>query len=172
MRATPRWTAAVLLGAGAVSAGEGSDMSESREPISDEVRRIFDRRRSSPTSASHWTGPPPDDARPPYVWSGVTSSRTGTRTAGCWPRWRPHRGRRRRDPGRPNEYVLSVEFKINLLRPAHGGAAALLRHGAQPVIADPTSVESEVWAEDHGESKLVAKATVTLAVLARAARED
>ena len=71
----------------------------------------------------------------------------------------------------PNEYVLSVEFKINLLRPAHGDRlrcrATVLKPGPRIDV-----VESEVWADGHGESKLVAKATVTLAVLARSPRED
>jgi len=71
----------------------------------------------------------------------------------------------------PSEYVLSVEFKINLLRPAHGERlrcrATVLKPGSRIDV-----VESELWAEDHGESKLVAKAMVTLAVLARAPRED
>jgi uncharacterized protein (TIGR00369 family) len=71
----------------------------------------------------------------------------------------------------PSEFVLSVEFKINLLRPAHGERlrcrARVLKPGSRIDV-----VESELWTEDGGESKLVAKATVTLAVLARAPRED
>ena len=59
----------------------------------------------------------------------------------------------------PGQYVLTVEFKINLLRPAQGER---LRCRAQVLKAGKsiTVVESEVFTD-----KLVSKATVTLAVL-------
>lgn len=59
----------------------------------------------------------------------------------------------------PGQYVLTVEFKINLLRPATGER---LRCRAQVLKAGRSIsvVESEVFAD-----KLVSKATVTLAVL-------
>lgn len=59
----------------------------------------------------------------------------------------------------PGQYVLTVEFKINLLRPAKGTKlgckARVLKPGKTLSI-----VESEVFTD-----KLVSKATVTLAVL-------
>jgi uncharacterized protein (TIGR00369 family) len=65
-----------------------------------------------------------------------------------------------------DEIVLSVEFKINLLRPATGNAlrcrAQLLRAGRTLIVA-----ESEVFARTDDQEKLVAKATVTLAVVSR-----
>lgn len=67
---------------------------------------------------------------------------------------------------REEEIVLSVEFKINLLRPAVGDTlrcrAQLLRAGRTLIVA-----ESEVFARAGDEEKLVAKATVTLAVVRR-----
>lgn len=61
--------------------------------------------------------------------------------------------------------VLTVEFKINLLRPAVGEhlrcKAHVLRAGKTLIIA-----ESEVYAGDGSQEKLCAKATVTLAVVA------
>lgn len=64
------------------------------------------------------------------------------------------------------EIVLSVEFKINLLRPATGETlrcrAQLLRAGRTLIVA-----ESEVFARAGDQEKLVAKATVTLAVVRR-----
>ena len=63
---------------------------------------------------------------------------------------------------RPGDLVLSVEFKINLLRPALGDRlrcrATVLRQGKTISVA-----ESEVFAMKDGDEKLVAKATVTLA---------
>jgi len=63
-----------------------------------------------------------------------------------------------------NETVLTVEFKINLLRPAQGDRmrcrAAVLRAGKTIIVA-----ESEVFAVKDGAEKLAAKATVTLAVV-------
>lgn len=66
------------------------------------------------------------------------------------------------------ETVLTVEFKINFLRPAVGRTlrckATVLKAGKTLSVA-----ESEVFAvsgtQDHPEEKLVAKATVTLAIV-------
>lgn len=70
---------------------------------------------------------------------------------------------------RPGDLVLSVEFKINLLRPALGDRlrcrATVLRKGKSITVA-----ESEVFARKDGEEKLVSKATVTLALVPAAAR--
>ncbi|MGC2323337.1 MAG: PaaI family thioesterase [Terriglobales bacterium] len=59
--------------------------------------------------------------------------------------------------------VLTVEFKINFLRPA---VAERLRCRSQVLRAGKTLVvcESELYAQKKSEEKLVAKATVTLAV--------
>jgi uncharacterized protein (TIGR00369 family) len=63
------------------------------------------------------------------------------------------------------EGVLTVEFKINLLRPAKGDRvrcrAQVLRPGRTLSV-----VESEMFAGGGGEEKLVAKSTVTLAIVA------
>jgi len=60
---------------------------------------------------------------------------------------------------RPGQYVLTVEFKINLLRPAQGqrlrGKAEVLKPGKTLSI-----VESSLFTDT-----LVSKATVTLAIL-------
>jgi len=65
------------------------------------------------------------------------------------------------------DLVLTVEFKINFLRPALGERlrcrATVLRQGKTLNVA-----ESEVFAERDGSEKLVAKAMVTLAVVAAA----
>lgn len=62
----------------------------------------------------------------------------------------------------PNVTVLTVEFKINLLRPAMGERltchAEVLKAGKTLTV-----VESSVWAWQGTESKLVSKATVTIA---------
>lgn len=62
------------------------------------------------------------------------------------------------------EDVLTVEFKINLLRPAVGDLilcrAKVLKPGKRFYIS-----ESEVYGVRNGEEKLVAKAMVTLAVV-------
>ena len=62
------------------------------------------------------------------------------------------------------ETVLSVEFKINMLRPAVGQLlrckAAVLKPGRTLIV-----VEAEVFAIDGERSKLTSKATVTLAVV-------
>ncbi|MFQ5576957.1 MAG: PaaI family thioesterase [Anaerolineae bacterium] len=61
-----------------------------------------------------------------------------------------------------DEIVLTVEFKINLLRPARGDClrcrAAVLKPGRRLIIA-----ESEVYAANGAAETLVAKAMVTLA---------
>lgn len=63
-----------------------------------------------------------------------------------------------------NEIVLTVEFKINLLRPAIGKTlrcrAQVLRPGNNLIVS-----ESEVFAVNTKKEKLVAKAMVTLAVV-------
>jgi uncharacterized protein (TIGR00369 family) len=68
------------------------------------------------------------------------------------------------------DLVLTVEFKINFLRPALGERlrcrATVLRRGKTLNVA-----ESEVFAERDGSEKLVAKAMVTLAVVAAAPGE-
>lgn len=60
--------------------------------------------------------------------------------------------------------VLTVEYKINLLRPAVGQSlrcrAELLKAGKNISFS-----ESEVYAIDNGAEKLVAKASVTLAIV-------
>ena len=65
---------------------------------------------------------------------------------------------------RADQTVLTIEFKINLLRPAVGDArrcrAAVLRQGRSISV-----VESEVFARRDGREVLVATATVTLAVV-------
>ena len=64
------------------------------------------------------------------------------------------------------QYVLSAEFKINLLRAAKGERlvcrSKVLKAGAQLIVA-----ESEVFCVASGEERLVSKATVTLAVVTR-----
>lgn len=69
---------------------------------------------------------------------------------------------------REDEIVLSVEFKINFLRPAVGQAlrckANILKAGKTLIV-----VESEVFTRDGTQEKLTAKATVTLAVKSKAA---
>ena len=69
----------------------------------------------------------------------------------------------------PGQMVLTAEYKLNLLRPAQGQSmvceARVLKPGRTLTV-----VESEVWAESEGgPRKLVAKATVTLAVMTRPA---
>jgi uncharacterized protein (TIGR00369 family) len=67
------------------------------------------------------------------------------------------------------DLVLTVEFKINFLRPALGERllcrASVLRQGKTLQVA-----ESEVYAERDGIRKLVAKAMVTLALVPAASR--
>ena len=66
----------------------------------------------------------------------------------------------------PDQYLLTVEFKINLLRAATAPRlwcrAQVLKPGRRITVA-----ESEVFAAMETETRLVAKATVTMAVLAR-----
>ena len=68
---------------------------------------------------------------------------------------------------KPNEIVLTVEFKINLLRPAKGERlsckAQVIKPGRTIIVA-----ESEVHSFNQGQSALVAKATVTLMLVAKA----
>jgi uncharacterized protein (TIGR00369 family) len=63
-----------------------------------------------------------------------------------------------------HEYVLTVEYKINLLRPATGSSlfcrAEVLKPGSAVTVC-----ESMVYAGSDAIGKLVAKATVTLAVM-------
>jgi acyl-coenzyme A thioesterase PaaI-like protein len=63
--------------------------------------------------------------------------------------------------------VLSIEFKVNLLKPAVGASlrcvSATLRAGRTIAV-----VESEVYTVSEGREALCAKATVTLAVVAPA----
>lgn len=65
-----------------------------------------------------------------------------------------------------NEFVLTVEFKINLLRAARGEhlrcKARVLKPGKTLSV-----VESEVYCYTGDVSSLVSKATVTLAVIER-----
>lgn len=67
-----------------------------------------------------------------------------------------------------NELVLTVEFKINLLRPAQGERlhcqAVVLKPGRTIIV-----VESEVYALKQAQSALVSKATVTIAVVPKRA---
>jgi acyl-coenzyme A thioesterase PaaI-like protein len=66
--------------------------------------------------------------------------------------------------------VLSIEFKINLLRPARGERlvcrAKVLRGGKSVSV-----VESEVHAVSEGRESLVSKATVTLAIVPRPGKD-
>ncbi|RME51406.1 MAG: PaaI family thioesterase [Caldilineae bacterium] len=69
-----------------------------------------------------------------------------------------------------DEIVLTVEFKINLLRPAMGDLlrcrGQVLKEGRTLIVA-----ESEVFAVRGETSTLVAKATVTLARVRQRPRE-
>ena len=66
-----------------------------------------------------------------------------------------------------NELVLSVEFKINFLRPATGQTlrckSNILKAGKTLIIA-----EAEVFTLDGAQEKLTSKATVTLVVKSKA----
>jgi len=67
----------------------------------------------------------------------------------------------------PGEYqILTIEFKINFLRPAHGDTlicrSRIIREGKQIIIA-----ESEVSDVVKGSETLVAKAMVTLMAVHR-----
>lgn len=90
-----------------------------------------------------------------YVHAGVQAS-IADHTAGCTAFTLIGEG----------QMVLSIEFKINLLRPALGETlfcrGDVLRGGSRVVVA-----ESCVYAADHAAAdRLCAKATVTLAVMA------
>jgi acyl-coenzyme A thioesterase PaaI-like protein len=65
---------------------------------------------------------------------------------------------------RHNEYVLSAQCSLNLLRPAAGQLlrcrSTVIKSGRRLVIT-----ESELFAVNDGKSTLVSKATVTLVVL-------
>ena len=68
--------------------------------------------------------------------------------------------------------ILTLEFKINFLRPATGDGlvcrARVVKEGKNILVAD-----SEVFSQGNGEEKLVAKALVTLmAVPAKALRNN
>lgn len=68
-----------------------------------------------------------------------------------------------------NTHPLTVEFKVNLLRPASGDHLAcharVLKAGRTLIVA-----ESEVFADHHGNQVLVAKAMVTLMVVKNESR--
>lgn len=68
-----------------------------------------------------------------------------------------------------DQFLLSIEFKINLLRAARGPKlwcrAQVLKAGRRISV-----VESEVFSTSDADTKLVAKATVTLAVLQKESR--
>ncbi len=63
-----------------------------------------------------------------------------------------------------DEVVLTLEFKVNLLRPALGEElrciSTVLKNGRTVIVS-----ESEVYTVKKGREKLAAKATVTLAVV-------
>jgi uncharacterized protein (TIGR00369 family) len=63
------------------------------------------------------------------------------------------------------EFVVTAEYKINLLRGARGDKlrcrAEVLKPGRRLVV-----VEAQVWSETAGRSELVAKLNATMAVVA------
>lgn len=65
-----------------------------------------------------------------------------------------------------DKIVLSVEFKINLLRPAIGNSLVcrsnILKNGKTLIVA-----ESEIYTFRNGKEKLVSKSTVTLALVGK-----
>jgi uncharacterized protein (TIGR00369 family) len=64
----------------------------------------------------------------------------------------------------PGEFVVTAEFKINLLRGAHGERlrcrAEVLKPGRRLAV-----VEAQVWSESGGTTELVAKLNATMAVV-------
>jgi len=147
-------------------------MSESHQPISDEVRRIFDQAPFIADLGVVLERIAPGECETSLRLEQRHLQQDGLAHAGVQATLADHTaGAAAATLVGPNEFVLTVEFKVNLLRPAHGERlrcrARVLKPGSRIDV-----VESELWAEDHGESKLVAKAMVTLAVLARAPRED
>jgi len=64
----------------------------------------------------------------------------------------------------PGQSVLTVEFKINLLRAARGSELTCIARVLKPGRT-LSVVESEVFCGPPGQARLVAKATVTLAVV-------
>ena len=147
-------------------------MSESREPISDEVRRIFDQAPFIADLGVVLERVAPGECETSLRLEQRHLQQDGFAHAGVQATLADHTaGAAAATLVGPNEFVLTVEFKINLLRPAHGERlrcrARVLKPGSRIDV-----VESELWTEDGGDSKLVAKAMVTLVVLARAPRED
>lgn len=147
-------------------------MSESREPISDEVRRIFEQAPFIADLGVVLERVAPGECETSLRLEPRHLQQDGFAHAGVQATLADHTaGAAAATLVGPTEYVLTVEFKINLLRPAHGERlrchATVLKPGSRIDV-----VESELWTEDGGDSKLVAKAMVTLAVLARAPRED
>jgi uncharacterized protein (TIGR00369 family) len=147
-------------------------MSESRETISDEVRRIFEQAAFVADLGVVLDRIGPGVCETSLLLERRHLQQDGYVHAGVMATLADHTaGAAAATLVGANEYVLSVEFKINLLRPAHGERlrcrATVLKPGSRIDV-----VESELWCGEGGDSKLVAKATVTLAVLARAPRED
>ncbi len=66
----------------------------------------------------------------------------------------------------PDQYILTAEFKINFLRAATGEwlrcKSSVLKPGSMLTV-----VECEVYCEEGTTSRLVSKATATMAVLTR-----
>ncbi|MDP2659544.1 MAG: PaaI family thioesterase [Dehalococcoidia bacterium] len=66
----------------------------------------------------------------------------------------------------PDEYILTAEFKLNFLRAATGEKlrckSRVLKPGSRLTV-----VESEVYCEEGDTSKLVSKATASMAVLTK-----
>ena len=71
----------------------------------------------------------------------------------------------------PDQFVLTAEFKINLLRAARGKMlrckSKVLKPGSQLTV-----VESEVFCETGDDSKLVSKATATIALVSKSRRSQ
>lgn len=68
-----------------------------------------------------------------------------------------------------HEYVLTVEFKIHLLRPGKGESLRCRAQVLKPGKAFHV-VEAEVFARDTGKETLVSKLTGTMAVLPRSSK--